>query len=300
MKTNNMKKLALLLSAAFIALTACGPFEEPTVENITTKFVDKITNAVDGSVIALTYDSDMRVTGVTKTTPTDSSQDRHYEVKYNLDMTNNTVTFDIFSGDDKFVMEFNEYGALKNFVRESAAREVLSSFVYNSYTSITAFHLELKGVVDNITGGESKRIDWSYGTPVNQINQLDKIIDGTKYTYSTSIQYDYLAYCSNVLANVNLFNLLTPEFLEYSNIPTELAATVSVFGTRSSYLPTDITLTKGRSEAGENYVKLSEEVREFSYDLDEKGYITKIYTGKEEGKNKKLLYTIEYADVKKQ
>ena len=84
MKTNNMKKLALLLSVAFIALTACGPFEEPTVENITTKFVDKITNAVDGSVIALTYDSDMRVTGVTKTTPTDSSQDRHYEVKYNL------------------------------------------------------------------------------------------------------------------------------------------------------------------------------------------------------------------------
>lgn len=295
---NNMKKFALLLSAALIALTACDPMEEIVNEPITPKFVEKITNAVDGSVISLSYDSDMRVTGVTKTNPTDSSQDRHYEVKYNLDMTTNTVTFDIISGENKFVMEFNEYGALKEFVREGSTREVLSTFVYNNYTSVSAFHLELKGMVDNLTGGEAKRIDWSYGTPVNQINQIDRVIENEKYTYSTSIQYEYLAYCSNVRANVNFFNLLTPEFLEYSNIPTELAATVSVFGSRSSYLPTDVTLTKGRSEAGENYVKLTEETREFSYELDERGYISKIFTGKEESKNKKLLYTIEYANVK--
>ena len=87
---------------------------------------------------------------------------------------------------------------------------------------------------------------------------------------------------------------MVPEFLEYSNIPIELAATVSVFGTRSTYLPTDITIIKGRSMAGENYTKLSEEEREYTYDTNDNGYITKIYTGKDDNETKKLLYTIKY------
>ena len=61
---------------------------------------------------------------------------------------------------------------------------------------------------------------------------------------------------------------------------------------------TDISIIKGRTEAGENYVKISEEKREFSYDADENGYISKIYTGKEENSNKELLYTITYVNTK--
>lgn len=289
-----MKRFALLLSVVLIALTACNNENGAEYEPPQTKFVDKITH-VDGSVISLEYDSEMRVKGVTYINALDASKNRNYEVKYNLDMTNNNVTFDIYSGDEKYIMEFNEYGALKQFVLDGTPRKVLSTFSYDSHRTIGAFHLELIGMVDKVTGGETKRIDWaSYGAPVNQINQIETTIKGTTYTYSTSIQYSYLTYRSNVLTNVNLFNLLVPEFLEYSNIPRELAATVSVFGTRSTYLPTDITLVYGRSIAGENYEKLTEEKREYTFDTDENGYIVKINTGKDDDESKQLLYTITY------
>lgn len=292
-----MKKLFYLFSLVLIALTSCDSEMGEEYTPIMTKYVDKITH-VNGSVIALEYDSDMRVKKVTYTDALDAANSRVYEVGYNLDMTNNTVTFDIFCGENKYIMRFNEYGALSNFVLDGTTQQVLSSFYYDKHSSIGVFHLELQGIVDNLTGGETKRIDWSsYGVPANQINEIHKTIEGTTYTYSTSIQYNYLATRSNVHANVNLFNLLTPEFLEHSNIPIELAATVSVFGTRSNYLPTDITIVKGRTEAGENYVKVSEEEREFSYDADENGYILKIYTGKDDNNTKELLYTITYANV---
>ena len=294
-----MKRLALLLSTVLCALTACGPMEVPEQDVVQTKFVDKITNAVDGSVIALTYDDEMRITNVTYTNPTDATLDRSYEVKYNLDMTKGEVTFDIFYGGEKYVMQFNEYGALEEFVLDGSTPQVLSKFIYNNYTSVGAFHLELSGIVDNVSGGEAKRIDWSYGTPVNQINQYNLEVENVTYTYSTSLQYSYEEFRSNVHANVNLFNLMVPEYLEHSNIPIELAATVSVFGTRSSYLPTDITVVKGRSQLGENYVKLSEEEREFTYETDDKGYVIKIHKGKDKDATvtKTLLYTITYVDT---
>jgi hypothetical protein len=288
-----MKRFVLLFSTVLIALTSCDNETAPEYDPMQPKFVDKITN-VNGSEISLEYDSDMRVKGVTYIDALDASKNRNYEIKYNLNMTNNNVTFDIISGDKKYIMKFNEYGALSQFVLDGAPQKVLSTFNYNSYNSIGAFHLELQGMIDNLTGGETRRIDWSYGTPINQINQRDQSIEGTTYTYSTSIQYSYMKYRSNVHANVNFFNLMVPEFLEYSNIPTELAATVSVFGTRSTYLPTDITVIKGRSMAGENYTKLSEEEREYTYDTNDNGYITKIYTGKDDNETKKLLYTIKY------
>lgn len=288
-----MKRFALLLSVVLFALTSCDKEEGTKYEPAQPLYVDTITH-VDGSVISLEYDSDMRVKGVNYVDANDKSKSCYYEIKYNLDMTNNNVTFDIICGDKKYIMKFNEYGALSQFVLDGSPQKILSTFVYNNYTSIGAFHLELQGMVDNLTGGEAKRIDWSYGTPVNQINEIRKTIDGVTYTYSTSVQYSYLAYRSNVHANVNFFNLLMPEFLEHSNIPTVLAATVSVFGTRSTYIPTDVTVVKGRSIAGENYVKLSEEEREFTYDTDEKGHIIKINTGKDDDDTKELLYTIKY------
>lgn len=288
-----MKRFALLFSAVLIALTSCNNENGEEHEPLQPKFVDKITH-VNGSEISLEYDSDMRVKGVTYIDALDASKNRNYEIKYNLNMTNNNVTFEITSGDKRYIMKFNEYGALDQFVLDGSPQTVLSTFNYNSYNSIGAFHLELQGMVDKLSGGETRRIDWSYGTPVSQINQREQNIEGTTYTYSTSIQYSYMKYRSNVHANVNFFNLMTPEFLEYSNIPIELAATVSVFGTRSTYLPTDITVTKGRSIAGENYVKLSEEEREYTYDTDDSGYITKIYTGKDDNETKELLYTITY------
>ncbi len=292
-----MKRAILLLSVVLVTLTSCEMKKHVDDNAATTpKFVETITHA-NGSEISLEYDSDMRVKGVTYKNPNDPTQNRDYEVSYNLDMTNNSTTFNIVSGDKRYVMKFNEYGAISSFVLDGVPQKVLSTFNYDSYTSIGAFHLELRGMVDKLTGGETKRIDWSYGTPINQINQLDQIIEGTTYTYSTSIQYSYMAYRSNVHSNVNLFNLMVPEYLEYSNIPIELAATVSVFGTRSIYLPTDVTIVKGRSEAGENYVKLSEEEREFTYDTDEKGYIIKIHTGKDDNETKKLLYTIKYVNT---
>jgi hypothetical protein len=293
-----MKKLFFLFSTLLVALTSCKPETPAEYEPVQTKYVEKITHA-NGSVISLEYDSEMRIKGVSYIDALDANNNRNYEIKYNLNMTNNTVTFDILSGDKKYIMKFNEYGALDKFVLDGSSQTVLSSFIYDKHTSIGVFHLELQGVVDHLTGGETKRIDWSsYGVPANQINEINKIINGTTYTYSTSIQYTYLASRSNVHANTNLFNLITPEFLEYSNIPIELATTVSVFGTRSNYLPTDITIVKGRTEAGENYTKISEEKREFSYDADEYGYIQKIYTGKEDNNNKELLYTITYVNLK--
>lgn len=293
-----MKKIIFLFSAVLIALTSCKSDIPEDYEPITTKYVDKITHA-NGSIIALTYDDDMRVAAVSYIDALDAANNRNYELKYNINMNTNTVTFDIFSGDKKYIMKFNEYGALDQFVLDGNPQQVLSTFVYDKYSSIGVFHLELQGMVDNLTGGETKRIEWShYGVPATQINEINKTINEVTYTYSTSIQYTYLSSRSNVHANVNLFNLITPEFLEHSNIPIELAATVSVFGTRSNYLPTDISIIKGRTEAGENYVKISEEKREFSYDADENGYISKIYTGKEENSNKELLYTITYVNTK--
>lgn len=291
-----MKKLFFLLSMALTLMTSCGDWNEYEETIVEPKYVDNITYA-NGNVLSLEYDSDMRVKSVNYVDATDTSKSRYYTITYNLNMTNNNVTFDIVCGEDKYVMKFNEYGALDEFVRNNYSEEVLSSFYYNNYTSIGAFHLNLVGVIDNINKGEVKRIDWSNGTPVNQINQMDKKIEGVNYTYSTSIQYTFDNFYSNVLANINLFVLLTPEFLEYSNIPTELAAAVSVFGTRSSYIPTQTVVVKGRSVAGENYVKLSEDEREFSYETSTEGYIEKIYTV--EGKEKSLLYTINYVGDKK-
>lgn len=288
-----MKKIALFLSLMLIALVSCkremgGAYELPPL-----KFVDKITH-VNGSEISLEYDSEMRVKGVTYTNPNNPSLNRNYEVKYNLDMTNHTVTYDIISGDQRYVMTFNEYGAIDEFISDGYPRKVLSSFNYNEYHTVGAFHLELRGMLNHVNGGETRRIDWDGGTPISQINQTETTVEGVTYTYTTSLQYYYMKYRSNVLCNVNLFNLVAPEFLEHSNIPVELAATVSVFGTRSTYLPTDITIVKGRSQAGENYVKLSEVEREYTYDTDDSGYVVKIHSGKDDNDTKELLYTITY------
>ncbi len=288
-----MKKFVVLLSLALVALTSCRMEKRDPEEPPTMRYVAKIAH-VNGSEISLEYDSEMRVKGVTYVNPNNPAQNQNYEVSYNLDMTNNNVTFDIISGDQKYIMTFNEYGAIDEFVLDGTPRKVLSKFNYNKYTSIGAFHLELCGMLNKVTDGETRRIDWSYGTPINQINQTEATVDGTTYTYTTSLQYYYMKYRSNILCNVNLFNLMVPEYLEQSNIPTVLAAAVSVFGTRSIYLPTDITVVKGRSQAGENYVKLTEEEREYTYDTDDNGYITKIYSGKDDNDTKELLYTITY------
>ena len=288
-----MKKLVFLFSMALLALTSCDIWNEPENANpAEPKYVSKITHA-NGSVISIVYDSDMRVKGVSYVDAEDAAKSCDYEVKYNLNMTNNNVTYDIITANSKYVMKFNEYGALSEYVQNKASQKVLSTFEYDSYSSIGAFHLELDKVVDKVNGGEVKRIDWSYGAPIYQVNQIVKRIEGTDYTYSTTVNYEYQLYYSNVMANVNLFTLLTPEFLEYSNIQNELAAVVSVFGTRSSYLPSDVTVTKGRSMAGENYVELSKDERSYIYEADNSGCISKIYTGTGD-KDKKILYTITY------
>jgi hypothetical protein len=293
-----MKKIIFFLSAALIALTSCEPEDNGDYKPIQPKYVDKITHA-NGSVIDIEYDSDMRVKSVSYTDALNAANNRNYEIKYNLNMNNNSITFDIISGDKKYLMKFNEFGALSEFVLNGTKQQILSTFDYNQYTSISAFHLELKNIVDLLTGGETKRIDWSsYGVPANQINEIYKTVNGTTYTYSTTIQYSYLESISNVHTNVNLFNLLTPEFLVHSNIPLELAATVSVFGTRSNLLPTNVTITEGRAETGENYVKLSEENREFTFDVDQNNFVKKIYTGSKANDNKALLYTIAYVGDK--
>ena len=295
-----MKKLVFLLSMTLVTLTSCNIWNEPeNADPAEPKYVSKITHT-NGSVISIEYDSDMRVKGISYVDAEDAAKSCDYDVKYNLNMTNNNVTFDIITADGKYVMKFNEYGALSEYVQNNASQKVLSTFEYDSYSSIGAFHLELDKVVDKVNGGEVKRIDWSYGAPIYQINQVVKRIEGTDYTYSTTVNYDFERYYSNVMANVNLFTLLTPEFLEYSNIPNELAVVVSVFGTRSSYLPTDVTVTKGRSMAGENYVELSKDERKYIYEYEEdnSGCISKIYTGTSD-KDKKILYTITYVGEEK-
>lgn len=296
-----MKRLILSLAVALTALTACNKSNQgDAYEPPTPKYVDKITHA-DGSVISLSYDEDMRVSAVNYVDATNANNNCNYEIKYNHDTSSHEVTFDIFYGNKKYVMEFNEYGALDEYV-DGLTHQTLSSFFYDSYTSIAAFHLELDKVKDMVTGNETTRIDWnSEGLPVYQINQRKQSVDGTLYTYSTAITYEYLAYQNNVLANVNLFNLLTPEFLEYSNIPTVLTATVSVFGTRSTYLPTNVTLTYGRSQEGENYIELSATERIFSYERNEDGHLVKIYSGEDTKDTKKeLLYTITYVGDKEE
>ena len=290
-----MKRLTILFSMLLLALTACKNNDFDTeYEPVKPKYVDTITRA-DGATLTLGYDSDMRVNSVTWT---DATESRHYDIVYNLDTTTNTATFDILHNGKKYTMNFNEYGALKSYVLNGDVPQVLSTFTYyNSITPLGAFRLELIGMVDKLTGGEVRRIDWQGGTPMMQISEIVKVEDGNNCTYSTSVRYGYQAYRSNIHANVNLFNLMTPEYLEHSNLPMELRVAVSAFGSRSYYLPTDVTVVNGRMPAGENYEKLSEEEREYTYDTDSEGYILKIYTGKDDDNTKELLYEITYLNV---
>lgn len=293
-----MKKLALLLLCVVAAMTSCKNDVFDTENTyVTPKYVDTITRA-DGSVISLDYDSENRIKSVTWTDALDASRNQHYDVVYNIDNSANTVTYDIISGGDRYTMNFNDRGALKSYEKSGAVPQVLSTFSYHESPSVFgAGRLELVGMVDKVTGGETKTIEWQSGVPSIQINEIRKVEDGVNCDYSTSIRYGYRAYRSNVHANVNLFNLLTPEFLQYSNMTPVLAATMSAFGSRSTYLPTDVSIVNGKMPVGGNYEKLSEVSRVFSYDTDADGYILKIHTGKDDDNTKVLLYTITYRTV---
>ena len=290
-----MKKFTLLLVGLLFVLTSCNDDKSTDSQTqITMRYVETITHA-DGSTISLDYDEQKRIKSISYVNANDASLNRHYDITYNIDTSTYTVTYEITCGADKYVMNFNEWGALKSFDLVGDETKTLSTFsYYYSQTMMGAIRLELSGMVDKVSGGESKRIDWQNNTPYLQINEINKIEDNRICTYSTSVRYNYLSWRSNVHANVNLFNLLVPEYLQFSNMAPELASCLSVFGSRSYYLPTDVTVVNGRMPVGDNYEKLSEEEREFSYDTDANGYILKIYTGKDDNNTKELLYTISY------
>ena len=290
-----MKKITLLLVGMLLILTGCSnDFPTDTNSAITTKYVDTITH-VNGSTISLDYDEYMRVSRVIYVDALDASLNREYNITYNIDTTNNIVTFGITSGDDKYLMEFNEYGALKSYSRNGEIPQVLSTFnYYPSYSVIGMMRLDLIGITDKISGGAIKRIDWQSDVPSMVLSGVTVEEGGVMYDYSSTVRYGYSAYRSNIHANVNFFVLISPEIIKYSNIPTELAACVSVFGSRSYYLPTDITIIEGRMPVGGNYEKISETDYDYSYDTDSEGYILKIYTGKDDNNTKELLYTITY------
>lgn len=290
-----MKKITLLLVGMLLVMTSCNDdFTNEPTNTITTKYVDTITHA-NGSTISLDYDEEMRVSRVTYVDALDSSLNRQYDIKYNINTTNHTVTFDVITGNNKYLMEFNEYGALKSYSLNGEIPQVLSKFsYYTSHSIIGVFRHELIGIVDKVSGGEIKRIDWQSSVPAMVLSQLTVEEEGVMCEYSSTVRYGYASYRSNIHANVNLFALVSPEFFKYSNIPTELAACVSVFGSRSYYLPTDITIVEGRMPVGGNYEQLSETDYDYSYDTDSEGYILKIYTGKDDNNTKALLYTITY------
>ena len=295
-----MKKITLLLVGMLLILTGCGnEFSGETDNTITTKYVDTITH-VNGSTIALDYDENMRISRVTYTDALDASLSCQYDITYNIDTTNlTTITFEVSYGGNKYLMNFNEYSGLKSYSLDGEIPQVLSTFNYcisKPNYILGAMRLELIGVADKIGGGEIKRIDWQSSVPAMVLSEQTVEEEGVMYDYSSTVRYGYSAYRSNIHANVNLFALVSPEFLQYSNIPTELAACVSVFGSRSYYLPTDITIVKGRMPIGGNYEKISETDYDYSYDTDSEGYILKIYTGKDDNNTKELLYSITYLD----
>lgn len=278
------KRLLFILAVAAV-LCSCSDFgSSNNGGGVTVKRVASIVCA-DGGVIAYTHDTYGRITSIVCTGG--ANDGKRYDIGYPFGVAVITVS----DGTSEWSMNFNNYYLLASWMlKESETEKELSSFdyLYAGYMN-TAF---LINVTDNLTGGVSS-FSWRQNVIAQQVNKIDP-------EHSTTINYDYDSMAANFMATVNLFMLLIPEYTENMNMDPLVASAISVFGYRSSYLPTKVSLSSnyddtdddGDDEDAPETAAESSEVRIFSYDFDNEGTVYSIYSGS--GDERTKLYEIKY------
>ena len=247
------------------------------------KYVDKITLA-DGTSVAYSYDDSNRVYGIDVTDS--DGQVKKYTITYNIVRPYTQSYIDIYSSDSQhWIMHFNNDAMLESWssVNGTGTESRISSFRYE-YSTRRAHVRSIEM--------EDKSIYSTFGWSDNVLYQQKlEYRDGEgQPAGSTDVSYRYIQNVSNILTNADLFMILVPEYFAASGIEPYVAAAVTVYGARSYYLPTSVSLLTKDNAEEESAPQV--EVRYFSYDTDSKGYIQRIYL--DEGDTRTQLCEISY------
>lgn len=281
-----MKKL--LIAMAVIALaTSCLKNEESGLDPITVKFVQSIT-AADGSKVLLGYDTNGRITSIDCSGETFG--DVYYSVDWNMgaSFATSNVRVTNIATRDAYLFKFTDFGAINNLYKIGAdgSETLLSTYEYNVMGNAV--------FLTSVTNAASKSKSEYVWDPYNYVPAK---LQTTFGSVKTTVTYTYEVAFSNLRANVNLFLMLHPEYLQNSGLEPVVAMCITAFGLRSYYLPTAVGIAVKDSDAEEGTEDAETKVvtRKYDFDEDSSQYIQRIYNDNTSGKS--LLYSITYFEM---
>lgn len=279
-----IKRMFFIPVVVLSVVCSCAKFEYSNSggEDITVRNVSRITCA-DGGVLNYTYDENGLVRAVTGV---GGDVDGVY---YGI-----TYKFPIFSFTDgssewKMYLSNNRYTIESLVEIDNGVEKNLSKMEYmvGPYYGYNAYYLDR--ILDCLSPAMTRYL-WSYGAPTQQFS-VDTALNPIEYCEMV-VTYDYgSVYVTNRQSNINLFMLMCPRYLEYSNMDPVLASSVNVFGLRSYYLPSKVKIEYVK-HLGEDAETLEERELNYTYDLDAEANVKAIY--EVSGETRTKLFDIEY------
>lgn len=273
----------MLFVTAAVACTSCLKLDDGGNAGNEMKYVDTIT-AADDAVLSYEYDTAKRISGITLTSADGTVTS--YTVTYNIVKPWSQSFIEISCSDSRrWIMHINNTAMLDSWssVDDDGTETLLSKFAYDDrYNGI--YHVSS---IQNVVQSQTSTFSWSATAPLEQ--RTVRTSEG-QTTESAVVTYRYHALTSNMLANIDFLVLLLPEYFASSDIEPCVASAVTLFGTRSYYLPSSVNIMY------EDYTDpdavTSNRTRVFSFDTDKKGYIRGIYS--EQGDTRTQLFGITY------